>query len=343
MHAIRQYENGGPEVLRYEELPDPAPGPGQVRIDVHASGVHVLDTYLRTGWTSPVHTPRELPMTPGREVAGVVEAVGDDVDGALLGARVVVHLGMASGGYADKAIAAVESLHGVPDDLAFDVAVAAIGTGRTAVGILDQAPIAADDVVLVLSAAGGLGVLLVQEARRVGALVVGLAGGPDKVAVARAAGAQIAVDYRADGWDEIVAKELDDRVPTLVFDGAGGEAGPRAFALLGPGGRLLQYGGDPAMPYDDPSKTVQALIGPQLLARPGGLRSLESEALAHAVIGTRVPLVGSTFALSAASEAHRALEARETHGKVVLVPDAVLTRQQRRESSHWWAGDLLLG
>lgn len=325
MYAIRQHELGGPDVLRSEQVPDLVPDQGQVRLAVSASGVHVLDTYLREGFASPVHGPLSLPMTPGREVAGRIDVVGAGVDSAWLGRRVVAHLGQASGGYAEQAVVPVGSLHELPEQLSCAVAVAAIGTGRTAVGILAQAPIRADDVVLVTSAAGGLGALLIQAARSAGATVVGLAGGAEKVQIARRQGAHVAVDYRTDGWAALVRRELGDRAVTLVFDAVGGETGRTAYDLLAPGGRIFQYGWYTDEPpiYDDPARPASALDGPAMLARPGGLRSLEAEALALAADGTRVPLVGSTFALADAAEAHRALSARATHGKVVLLPGAV--------------------
>lgn len=322
MYAIRQYELGGPEVLLHEEVPDLAPSEGQVRIAVEASGVHVLDTSIRAGFTSAIHGAQKLPMTPGREVAGRIDEIGSGVAPEWRGKRVVAHLGMASGGYAEQALVAVESLHEVPERLSPATAVAAIGTGRTATGILDQTPIGADDIVLVTSAAGGLGVLLVQAARAAGATVIGLAGGPDKVAIVRDQGAQSTFDYRVDGWDDAVRRALGGNAATIVFDAVGGSAGRAAYGLLAPGGRIAQYGWFSAEQpvYDDADKTAAVMLGPQMLARPGGLRSLESEALARAADGSRVPVVGSTFALSAAADAHCAIEDRATHGKVVLIP-----------------------
>ncbi len=186
-------------------------------------------------------------------------------------------------------------------------------------------PIEADDIVVVTSAAGGLGVLLIQAAKEAGAMVVGLAGGDEKVAIARSQGADLAVDYRIDGWDDLVRRELGGDRVTLVFDGVGGKTAHAAYDLLAPGGRLMQYGWftDEPATYDDPTKTVKMLLGPQMLARPGGLRSLEAEALARAADGTRVPLVDAAFPLSDAAGAHRALEGRQTYGKVVLIPDSV--------------------
>src|SRR5690554_5007920 len=139
MHAIRQYELGPADVLRYERVDDPRPGPGQVRIAVEAAGVHFIDTKIRSGSAGPAFPPPRLPMTPGREVAGVVDEVAADVDDRWLGARVVGLLGEASGGYAELAVSSVADLHVLPDTLPADIAVAMVGTGRTTIAILDAA------------------------------------------------------------------------------------------------------------------------------------------------------------------------------------------------------------
>ncbi|WP_019145209.1 alcohol dehydrogenase catalytic domain-containing protein [Aeromicrobium massiliense] len=316
MHAVRQHVHGGPEVLVLEDVADLEPGPDQVRVAVAAAGVHLLDASIRAGESFGSLPAPELPMTPGREVAGTVDAVGPGVDSTWVGRRVVAHLGAASGGYAEQALVAVTSLHPVPDGLSAELAVAAIGTGRTATGLLDVADVRPGEVVLVMSAAGGLGVLLVQGVANAGATAVGLAGGPVKTEVARRAGASAVVDYLDDAWpDQVRGLGLE---PTLVLDAVGGRAGEQAYALLVPGGRLVRYGwtaGDAR--YDDPERDVVEPLGPTLLAR--GLRTLESEALAAAADGTRVPVVGGRFALGDAAEAHRALTGRRTFGKVVLV------------------------
>ncbi len=128
-----------PANLRYEEVDDPRPGPGQARIAVAAAGVHLIDTALRAGRPmGPLALP-ELPTIPGREVAGTVDAVGPQVDEQWLGRRVVAHLGPASGGYAELAVRETDALHALPDGLADDAAVAMIGTGRTALAILEVA------------------------------------------------------------------------------------------------------------------------------------------------------------------------------------------------------------
>lgn len=325
MHAIRQHAFGPPENLLYEEVPDPIPRDEQVRIVVEASGVHLIDTKIREGVASGRFPLPDLPMTPGREVAGYVDAVGRDVDRQLIGQRVVAHLGMASGGYAEKAVADGGALHKLPDHLTADAAVAMIGTGRTAVGILEVAALTADDVVLVTAAAGGLGSLFIQAARNVGATVVGLAGGPRKTERAADSGATVAIDYLAPGWPDRVRHALDEQPASVVLDGVGGELGRAAMELLGDGGRLLLFGfssGEPtAITTEDlmaHGLTVTWALG--RFQRPGGLRELETIALEEAAAGRLVPLVGQPSPLADAAAAHDAIESRATMGKTVLRP-----------------------
>jgi NADPH2:quinone reductase len=326
MHAIQLHEFGPAANLRYEEVADPQPGRGQVRIAVAAAGVHLIDTKLRAGVTmGPMPLP-ELPAIPGREVAGVIDAIGDGVDASWAGRRAVAHLGPASGGYAELAVRDVGAVHALPDGLAEDVAVAMIGTGRTALGILEVAALTPDDVVLVTAAAGGLGSLLVQAGRRAGATVVGVAGGADKVARARALGATVAVDYTEPDWSHAVREALDGAEVTVALDGVGGELGRGALELIGTGGRLILFGfssGEPtrlsAGDLFSRGLTASAAIGPRMLKRPGGMRDLEEQALAAAAEGRLVPLV-QRFALADAAAAHTALETRATIGKAVLVP-----------------------
>jgi NADPH2:quinone reductase len=325
MHAVRLHAFGPPGNLRYEELADPRPGPGQVRVAVAVAGVHLIDTVIRSGRRmGPLPLP-DLPAIPGREVAGVVDALGDGVEESWLGRRVVAHLGPASGGYAELAVCDAGSLHALPDGLADDVAVAMIGTGRTTLSILEVAGIEAEDVVLVTAAAGGIGTLLVQAARGAGATVVGAAGGAEKVARVRELGAT-AVDYSAPGWSEAVREALGDRRLTVAFDGVGGTLGREAFELLGPGGRLIVYGLASGAPTEltvaelfARGLTVSAAIGPRIAQRPGGLRGLEADALEAAAEGRLVPAV-TPFELARAADAHAAIEARATVGKAVLVP-----------------------
>jgi NADPH2:quinone reductase len=322
--TIRLYEFGPAENLRYEDAPDPVPAEGMVLIQVQAAGVHLVDTMLRSGGAGggPIPLP-ELPTIPGREVAGRVESVGPGVDEAWIGKRVVVHLGMMPGGYAELAVAKVESLYELPDHVDAGQAVAAIGTGRTTAGILSQAALSADDVVLVTAAAGGIGSYLVQAARNAGATVIGLAGGPAKVQLVRDLGAHYAVDYKDPDWATALKAQLGERAITVLLDGVGGENGQRAFDLLGVGGRVLIFGWSGGGPIELTTEdlmnrglTATWAIGPKLLPK---LRTLETAALEETISG-RWNALTTTFPLSHAATAHRALETRATTGKVVLVP-----------------------
>ena len=326
MHAIRLHAFGPPENLTYEQVDDPRPGPGQVRVAVAAAGVHLLDTSIRSGRSGGPYPLPDLPQIPGREVAGVVDELGPDVDAGWLGRRVVGHLGSASGGYAELAVRDTSALHVLPDHVADDAAVAMIGTGRTTIGILELAAPVAEDVVLVTAAAGGIGSLLVQAARNAGATVVGVAGGAEKVARVRALGADVAVDYTEPDWPERVRAALDGREPTLALDGVGGDLGRAALELLGGGGRIILFGWSSGGPTRLTTEdlyafgiTASAALGPRMMNRPGGLRPLEAAALAAAASGELVPVI-QRFPLAEAARAHAALESRATVGKTVLVP-----------------------
>lgn len=319
MKAIRQYEFGDADVLRYEDVPDPVPGPDQVRIRVAVAGMHLVDATLRRGLREGPPLPA-LPATPGREVAGVVELAPDP---AWIGRRVVAHLGQAGGGYAELAVAPVASLHVLPDTLSFEAAVALIGTGRTALAVLELARLGPDDVVLVPGAAGGLGALLTQAARRAGAVPVGLA----QAAKLSHVDADVVIDYTAPSWVDDLRSALDGRTPTVLLDGVGGAPGRAAFELLGPGGRAVLFGWSAGAPFELSvmdlfrfGVTVSCAIGPRISARPGGLRGWEEESLALGASGAWRPLVGPAFPLSDAAGAHRAMEDRRTVGKAVLVP-----------------------
>ena len=320
--AIRQYEFGAPETLRFEQVLDPVPGEIQVRIGVQAAGVHLIDTMIRRGATGGPFALPVLPMTPGREVAGVLDAVGAGVERDWLGRRVVAHFGQASGGYAELALASAARLHAIPDGMSADVAVAMIGTGRTAAGVLDAAALTADDVVIVTAAAGGLGSLLVQEATELGATVVALAGSTRKAALARSLGADVAVDYQRPGWTAEVGDALGGRIPTVALDGVGGAVRRAVFELLGRGGRLVRFGWASGAPAQIDAREFSARDVAEVPARipqqPDALRLLESTALEKAASGAWRPRV-EVFPLLRASAAHQALESRATTGKVVLV------------------------
>ncbi len=320
MQAIRLHVFGPPDHLVLDELPDLAPSGGQVRIAVAAAGVHLVDTTLRRGEPGPMPAP-ELPTVPGREVAGLVDRVGAGVHEQWIGRRVVAHLGMVPGGYATQAVADVDLLHDVPDGVDLADAVAAIGTGRTAQGILELEPPTAEDVVLVPSAAGGLGWLLVQAARDVGATVVAAARGRARTARLAELGVDVA-DYAEEGWADRI--RTDHGGVSLVYDGVGGSVGRAALELLRPGGRLVMFGyssGSPT-PLDtadlvDRGITAGWSLGPRMAALPGGLPGLAARALARVADGRWRPLV-TTYPLGEAARAHADLEERRALGKVVL-------------------------
>ncbi|MFB8143196.1 zinc-binding dehydrogenase [Streptomyces parvus] len=333
MHAVRLHTFGPAENLVYERAEDPVPGPGQVRIAVAAAGVHLLDTVLREGEPGPFPAPVGLPTVPGREVAGTVESLGEGTDAGWLGKHVVAHLGTAPGGYAELAVTDADRLHEIPEGLDAAAAVAMIGTGRTTLGILGFTPLGPDSVVVVTAAAGGIGTLIVQYARNAGATVIALAGGPAKVARATENGADLALDYTRPDWplrarEYLAAAGLR---ATVVYDSVGGATARAAVGLLGPGGQHVVYGwsgeglrdGEPltftAAELAERSITSTSVLGPKMIERGGGLRALETRALAEAAAGRLRPAV-QRFPLAEAAAAHRALETRGTMGKVVLEP-----------------------
>jgi NADPH2:quinone reductase len=260
---------------------------------------------------------------PGREVAGVVDAVGPGTGTTWSGRRVVAHLGQGPGGYAEQAVTAAAALLEVPDHVTLPDAVAAVGTGRTALGVVELEPPAAADVVLVPSAAGGLGWLLVQSAVAAGATVVAAASGA-RTEVLDGLGAALVADYGEPGWDERVRDTVGG--VTLVYDGVGGAVGRASLELLRPGGRLVVFGWSSGAPTEVTTADLVRLgvsagwsLGPRMVALPGGIPGLAARALAKVAAGEWRPLV-STYPLAEAGRAHADLEGRCSLGKVVLLP-----------------------
>jgi NADPH2:quinone reductase len=266
-------------------------------------------------------------MTPGREVAGVIDEVGAGVDAVLVGRRVVADLGLASGGYAEFALARSASLHVIPDSVEADAAVAMVGTGRTTMAILELAAPSADDVILVTAAAGGIGTLLVQATHTARTTVVGVAGGPEKVELVRRLGADHAIDYSRADWPDAVREALAGRPVTLALDGVGGQIGRSALELLGVAGRLVMFGSSSGSLTEVSVSdlfgrgiSAASAIGARLLQRPGGTRTLERNALEALSSKRLIPVIGQRFALADAAAAHVALQSRATTGKTVLQP-----------------------
>ncbi|MDV6011612.1 alcohol dehydrogenase catalytic domain-containing protein [Haloechinothrix sp. LS1_15] len=325
MYAIRQHEFGPAEVLRYEEVPEPEPGPGQVRIRMEAAGVHWLDAVIRAGAADRLPFPLpELPIIPGREVAGRIDELGSGVDRAWLGSRVVTHLGLVSGAYAEFAVRELQAVHPLPSGVTSEVAVAMIGAGRIAIGITSLAQVSPDDVVIVTDAGGGVGYLVAQAARNSGAATLALVDGSAAGDRVYRMGVEAVVDCEQPAWQERLREELGPREATIVFDGVGGDVGTATLELLRVGGQFVMHAwrpanGPPELSSDEiygRGLTASAANG-ERLDRRGGSRCLEAHALAEAGAGRLTPALHS-FHLADAAKAHRALEAGETRGTVVL-------------------------
>jgi NADPH2:quinone reductase len=314
MRAVWLREFGGPEVLVAGDAPEPEAGPGQVLVDVAYANITFVETQMRRGG-GPF--PIRPPIVMGNGVGGVVSAVGDGVSPDLTGRRVVGGLG-GSGGYAERAVVAADALVEVPSGLALDAAVALLADGRTATFLLHSAGPAAGDRVLVEAAAGGVGTLLVQLAHAAGAVVVAVAGGARKTALARDLGADVSVDYREPGWEARVREAVGG--VDVVFDGVGGSVARSAFELLDRGGRMLTYGLASGTWADIPDELAASrgvtLVRPRM--RPEQSRSFTASALAEAAAGRLRPVIGQRFPLERAANAHAAIESRATVGKTLL-------------------------
>ncbi|MEU7782744.1 zinc-binding dehydrogenase [Amycolatopsis sp. NPDC049159] len=310
MRAVWLREFGGPEVLVPGDAPDPVAGPGQVLVEVAFVNTTFVETQLRAGAPGPFRvTP---PVIPGNGVGGVISAVGEGVDPGLAGQRVVTSTG-GSGGYAQRVAVAATAVFPVPSSLELDAAVAVLADGRTATGLVHAASVRPGDRVLVEAAAGGVGGLLVQLAKAAGAVVIGAAGGPAKVA--RVLGADAVVDYLAPDW-------VSEAGPVdVVFDGVGGPIGAAAFGALRRGGRMAVYGLASGS-WAEVSEEDAAAHGVSLvrsIGSPAELRAFTESALAEAAAGRLVPVIGQRFPLEKAADAHAAMESRATVGKTLLV------------------------
>jgi NADPH2:quinone reductase len=240
--------------------------------------------------------------------------LGNGVGGEVDGRRVVTTTG-GSGGYAERVAVDEAGLIGIPDGLGTREAVALLADGRTAMALAAAAAIQPGETVLVEAAAGGVGSLLVQLARRAGARVVAAAGGGRKLEVARELGADVAVDYTRPGWTD----GLDGA--DVVFDGVGGEVARAAFSLLRAGGRLCSYGlasGTFADVTGAEAAERNATLIRGLRLSPAEMSELSRAALAEAAAGRLRPVIGQTFPLARAADAHAAIESRATIGKTLL-------------------------
>ena len=318
MRAVVLDAFGPPANLRTTELEDPAPGAGEVVVDVAVAGITFVETQLRAGRPPHPSMLPELPVVLGNGVGGVVVAAGDGVDPAMVGRRVVCSL-RGRGGYAEQALAPAEALLDVPGGLDLRDAVAVLADGRTALLTLRGLGLAPGVRVLVLPAAGGVGTLLVQLASDAGAVVIGVARGARKIALVRSLGAAETADSGSADWAAGV-EPVD-----VVVDGVGGADGRAAFERLRRGGRYARLGmasgGWAGVSQDEAAERGVTLTGGPPPA-PEELRRLAAEALAAVAAGRLRPVVGQTFPLERAADAHAAIEARETVGKTLLLVGA---------------------
>jgi NADPH:quinone reductase len=323
MRAVEVAQFGGPEVLTERELPDPVPGPGQVVVAASACDVLFVDTMIRSG-RGKDHFPIRPPYVPGNGVGGMVTAIGDGVDATWLGQEVVAHTG-STGGYAELVTADLAACAAVGDGVELLDATAVLHDGTTALRIVEKTTPQPGEWVLVLGAAGGMGIVLVQLLTEQGAKVVGAARGRTKQDVVAEAGARTAIDYGEPGWTDAVVEATGGRRPTLL-DGVGGQVGAAGFALMADGGRFSAHG-TPSGSFTliDPGESRRRGVVVTTLAdlhygdgdRPRLLDAILSEVAA----GRVAPLVGQVLALAEASKAHLAMETRETLAKTLLVPD----------------------
>jgi NADPH2:quinone reductase len=285
-------EFGPPERLALEEVPDPVAGEGEVVLDVEIASITFVETQVRAGRPPVAAMAPALPAILGNGV----------------GAGRFVSTTGGRGGYAERVAVPRDGLIEVPDGVELPQAVALLADGRTATGLMRAADVQPGDVVLVHAAAGGVGSLLVQLAHNAGATVIAAAGGSRKLVVARDLGADRMIDYRRAGWEERI-EPVD-----VVFDGAGGEIARAALSRLREGGRFVPFGAAGGSFARVPDEVLVRVPRPDAAA----MLELTRNALAEAAAGRLRPVIGQTFPLARAADAHAAIEARATIGKTLL-------------------------
>ncbi len=322
MQAIRVYRTGGPEVLRYEQVEQPVPGPGQALVHIHAAGLNFIEVYQRTGLYKV-----GLPFTPGSEGGGRVVEVGPGVTGVKVGDQVASQ--SFTGSYAEFSLARADRLVVLPAGVSPRLAAAVMLQGMTAHYLACSTfPLTSAHTCLVHAAAGGVGLLLCQIAHQRGARVLGTVSTEAKAVLARAAGADEVILYTEHDFEIETRRLTGGSGVNVVYDSVGQTTFTRSLGCLAPRGMLVLYG---------QSSGPVAPVDPQLLSQKGSL-FLTRPTLGH-YVASRAELVersaavlgwvadgslkvriGREFPLSAAAEAHVELEARRTTGKVLLIP-----------------------
>ncbi len=322
MKAVRVHTYGGPEVLRYEEMPVPEPRAGDALVAVEVAGVNYVDTYQRTGQYG-----RQLPFIPGLEGAGTVAAVGEDVTLVSPGDRVAWAMG--GGSYAQYAVLPAQELVPVPDGIESRVAGAVMLQGMTAHYLSHSTyPLRAGDTALIHAAAGGVGHLLVQMAKRRDARVIATCSTTEKAVVVRHFGADEVILYTKEDFQEAVDRVTNGQGVDVVYDSVGKTTFHKSLDCLRPRGYLVLFGqaSGPVAPLDP---QVLNAKGSLYLTRPslGHYVATRDELLWRAtdlfdwIAGGELEVqIDRTFPLVEAADAHRYIEGRKTRGKLLLTP-----------------------
>jgi NADPH2:quinone reductase len=321
---IRMYQTGGPEVLVVEDDDPGQPGPGQVRIRHEAIGVNFIDIYHRTG----LYPLPGLPAVPGMEGAGVVESAGAQVTDFNTGDR-VAYAGLPPGAYAHKRLIPAHRLVALPAEISFEQAAAIMLKGMTARYLLYGCfPVKSGDTILVHAAAGGVGTILCQWARYLGARVIGTVGSEEKAVHATAHGCQHTILYQKENFVERVMQITGGKGVDVVYDSVGQMTFLKSLDCLRPLGMMVSFG--QASGSVEPFNIgLLAAKGSLFLTRPSLMKYTEErkDLIAHArdlfeVIAQKAVKVeiGQKFALEQAADAHRALESRGTRGATIMIP-----------------------
>lgn len=323
-HAIRVHEHGGPEVLRWEAVEVPAPGPGEVRIRHTAVGLNFIDVYYRTG----LYPAPSLPFVPGAEGAGVVEETGPDVTEFKPGDR-VAYAGTGLGSYAEARVIVADRLVKLPDGIDDTTAAAMMLKGMTAQYLLRRTfRVEAGNTILIHAAAGGVGKIVCQWAKHLGATVIGTVGSDEKAKQVRQLGADHVIVYSREDFVARTREITNGRGVDVVYDSVGKATFLKSLDCLRPLGMMVSFGQssgkmDPIEVGLLAQKGCLFLTRPNLAAYTASREDLVATAqdLFDVVQSGKVRIdVGRSFALKDAAEAHRALEARQTTGSTVLLP-----------------------
>lgn len=322
-HAMRIHQTGGPEVLCWEEVDVPAPAPGEARVRQAAVGLNFIDIYHRNGLY-----PLPLPSGIGLEGAGVVEAVGAGVSEVAVGDR-VAYAGGPLGAYAEVRNMPAHRLLKLPDSISFETAAAMMLQGLTAAYLLRRTyRVQAGDAVLIHAAAGGVGLIAGQWAKALGATVIGTVGSAAKVELAKAHGYDHVINYATEDFPRRVREITAGAGVAVVYDGVGKDTFSGSLDCLRPMGMMVTYGNasGPVPPLDLLQLTQKGSLyvtRPTLMqytARREDLQAFAAELFAVVAAGQVRIEINQRYALAAAANAQRDLEARRTTGSTILLP-----------------------